>query len=151
MSAANIQEAASAVAPADPTILTDATCILPVKDMARARRFYEYGLGLRPGAAKADGKFVYRIGGTEVALFPREEGTKATHTALSFRVADIAAAVRELRSRGVEFASYDLPGLKTVATSASSAPKRPPGSTIRRATSFASTRTWSEPRASRPD
>jgi catechol 2,3-dioxygenase-like lactoylglutathione lyase family enzyme len=94
--------------------LSDVTCILPVKDMARARRFYEEGLGLSAGAAKPDGKFAYRLGGTEIALFPRAEGTKATHTALSFRVADIAAAIRSLESRGVCFADYDLPGLKTV-------------------------------------
>ena len=60
------------------------------------------------------GKFVYRLGATEIALFPREEGTKATHTALSFRVADIGAAIRRLEARGVVFADYDLPGLKTV-------------------------------------
>lgn len=91
-----------------------ATCILPVKDMARARRFYEDALGLDAGAAKPDGKFVYRCGGTEIALFPREEGTRATHTALSFRVEDIGAAVKQLEGRGVRFADYDLPGLKTV-------------------------------------
>ena len=90
------------------------TCILPVKDMARARRFYESGLGLEPVGAKPDGKFVYRCGGTELALFPREEGTRATHTAASFRVADIAAAIDALKRRGVTFADYDLPGLKTV-------------------------------------
>ena len=89
-------------------------CILPVKDMARARRFYEQGLGLEAVGAKADGKFIYRVGSTELALFPRDEGTRATHTALSFRVADIGAAIRELEARGVVFADYDLPGLKTV-------------------------------------
>jgi catechol 2,3-dioxygenase-like lactoylglutathione lyase family enzyme len=94
--------------------LSEVTCILPVKDMARARRFYEDGLGLSAGAAKPDGKFAYRLGGTEIALFPRAEGTKATHTALSFRVGDIAAAIRGLQARGVTFADYDLPGLKTV-------------------------------------
>jgi predicted enzyme related to lactoylglutathione lyase len=94
--------------------LSEVTCILPVKDMTRARRFYEEGLGLSAGAAKPDGKFAYRVGATEIALFPRAEGTKATHTALSFRVADIAAAIRSLKDRGVAFADYDLPGLKTV-------------------------------------
>ena len=38
----------------------------------------------------------------------------STHTALSFRVADIATTIRDLKARGVEFADYDLPGLKTV-------------------------------------
>ena len=98
----------------NPAALDAVTCILPVKDMQRARRFYEDGLGLTPLGEKPDGKFVYRLGATEIALFPRAEGTKATHTALSFRVADIAAAIRTLEARGVEFADYDLPGLKTV-------------------------------------
>ena len=90
------------------------TVMLPVKDLARARRFYEDGLGLTPGGLKPDGKFVYQCGGTELALFPREGGTKADHTAISFRVDDIAQAVRDLQARGVKFADYDLPGLKTV-------------------------------------
>lgn len=90
------------------------TCMLPVKDLARARHFYEQGLGLEAGLAKPDGKFVYRCGGTELALFPKPEGSKAEHTALSFRVDDIAASVAELKTRGVRFADYDFPGLKTV-------------------------------------
>jgi catechol 2,3-dioxygenase-like lactoylglutathione lyase family enzyme len=90
------------------------TTMLPVKDMARARRFYEQQLGLRPLCLNADGKFVYRCGGTELALLPRPGGTKAEHIALSFRVADIAREIRELQARGVQFADYDLPGLKTV-------------------------------------
>jgi catechol 2,3-dioxygenase-like lactoylglutathione lyase family enzyme len=93
---------------------TQVTCMLPVKDLARARTFYEDALGLEPLGAKPDGKFVYRSSGTEIALFPKAEGTKAEHTALSFRVPDIARAVEELQSRGVRFADYDLPGLKTV-------------------------------------
>ena len=90
------------------------TCMLPVKDLARARRFYEQQLGLEPQGAKPDGKFIYRCGGTEVALFPKPEGTKAQHTALSFQVADIGRAITELKGRGVNFADYDFPGLKTV-------------------------------------
>lgn len=90
------------------------TCMLPVKDLARARAFYEQRLGLTPLGAKPDGKFIYRCGGTELALFPKPEGTQATHTAVSFRVADIGQAVADLEGRGVAFADYDLPGLKTV-------------------------------------
>jgi hypothetical protein len=33
---------------------------------------------------------------------------------VSFQVRDIAAAIRQLEARGVVFADYDLPGLKTV-------------------------------------
>lgn len=91
-----------------------ATCILPVKDMTRARAFYGDRLGLEAVGGKPDGKFVYRCGGTEIALFPKPEGTKAQHTALSFRVDRIDQAVAALKARGVAFADYDLPGLKTV-------------------------------------
>jgi catechol 2,3-dioxygenase-like lactoylglutathione lyase family enzyme len=99
-----------------PALFTDTqvTCMLPVKDMQRARRFYEQGLGLAPQGLKPDGKFVYRAGGTELALFPKPEGTKAEHTALSLRVTDIAATIALLKDRGVRFADYDFPGLKTV-------------------------------------
>ena len=90
------------------------TCLLPVKDLARARRFYEEQLRLTAVGQKPDGKFVYRCGGAEIALFPKPEGTKAEHTALSFKVADIRAAIRDLESRGVTFADYDYPGLKTI-------------------------------------
>jgi catechol 2,3-dioxygenase-like lactoylglutathione lyase family enzyme len=93
---------------------TRVTAMLPVKDLARARNFYEKQLGLAPAGLKPDGKFVYLCGGTELALFPRPGGTKAEHTAISFKVDDIRSAVRELEGRGVQFADYDLPGLKTV-------------------------------------
>jgi len=97
-----------------PIASSQVNCMLPVKDLARARRFYEDSLGLEALGAKPDGKFIYRCGGTELALFPRPDGTKAEHTALSFRVDDIAQSVRTPRQRGVQFADYDLPGLKTV-------------------------------------
>lgn len=91
------------------------TTILPVVNMSRARDFYEHKLGLRPLGTKPDGKFVYACGGGAViALFPKPTGTKADHTAISFQVPDIAAAIRQLERNGVVFEDYDLPGLKTV-------------------------------------
>jgi catechol 2,3-dioxygenase-like lactoylglutathione lyase family enzyme len=90
------------------------TTILPVKDLARARDFYENKLGLQAEGLQADGKFLLRCAGGFLALFPKPEGTKAEHTAVSFLVNDIIAEIRELKGRGVEFHDYDLPGLKTV-------------------------------------
>jgi catechol 2,3-dioxygenase-like lactoylglutathione lyase family enzyme len=90
------------------------TTMLPVKDMLRARDFYENKLGLQPGGFKPDGKFVYSVSGSVLALFPKPEGTKADHTAISFQVPDIAASIRALERAGVAFEDYDLPGLKTM-------------------------------------
>ena len=97
-------------------MLTNAsvTTMLPVVDMARARVFYEGCLGLQPGGLKPDGKFVYLVGGSTLALFPKAEGTKADHTAVSFQVSDIAASIAELKRKGVVFEDYDFPGLKTI-------------------------------------
>jgi catechol 2,3-dioxygenase-like lactoylglutathione lyase family enzyme len=98
-------------------MLTNApvTTILPVMNMQRARDFYENKLGLAPVGTKPDGKFVYACGGGAViALFPKDGGTKADHTAVSFQVKDIGASIKALKATGVVFENYDLPGLKTV-------------------------------------
>ena len=90
------------------------TTMLPVIDMVRARAFYEECLGLEPGALRPDGKFVYQVGGSALALFPKPGGTKAEHTAISFQVPDIVASIEALKSRGVVFEDYDFPDFKTV-------------------------------------
>lgn len=98
-------------------MLADApvTTILPVVDIERARDFYGNRIGLPLKGVDPDGKVVYAGGGGAlIALFPRQTGTRADHTALSFEVKDIAATIRALEQRGIVFADYDLPGLKTV-------------------------------------
>lgn len=97
-------------------MLSDAevTTMLPVKDIDRARRFYEGCLGLKPGGFKPDGKFFYDVGGARLALFPKPEGTRADHTAVSFHVQDIAASIAGLKGAGVVFEDYDYPDFKTV-------------------------------------
>lgn len=88
--------------------------ILPVKELERARDFYVDRLGLEAEGLAADGKFVLRANGTRIALMPKPGGTKAEHTALSFKVENLASAIAALKSRGVGFHDYDLPGFKTV-------------------------------------
>jgi len=90
------------------------TTMLPVKDLNRAREFYEKKLGLKSLGSRQDGKFLFAGGdGGTLALFPKPEGTKAEHTAVSFLVKDIAREIKELEARGVVFEDYDFPGLKT--------------------------------------
>jgi catechol 2,3-dioxygenase-like lactoylglutathione lyase family enzyme len=92
----------------------DVTAILPVKELERARDFYVNRLGLEAEGLAPDGKFILRVNGTRLALMPKPGGTKAEHTALSFRVDNIAAEIQALKARGVSFHDYDLPGFKTV-------------------------------------
>jgi catechol 2,3-dioxygenase-like lactoylglutathione lyase family enzyme len=98
-------------------MLTNApvTTMLPVKDLNRAREFYEKKLGLKPLGLRQDGKFQFAGGsGGVIALFPKDGGTKADHTAVSFQVKNIEQAIKDLQGRGVTFEDYDFPGLKTV-------------------------------------
>jgi catechol 2,3-dioxygenase-like lactoylglutathione lyase family enzyme len=90
------------------------TAILPVKELERARDFYVNRLGLEAEGLAADGKFILRASGTRLALMPKPGGTKAEHTALSFKVDNLAAEIQALKARGVSFHDYDLPGFKTV-------------------------------------
>jgi catechol 2,3-dioxygenase-like lactoylglutathione lyase family enzyme len=100
---------------ASPLTRAALTTMLPVRDLDRARHYYEKVLGLAPDGLRPDGKFVFRCGnGALLALFPKPEGTKAEHTAVSFEVAAIGPAIRALEQRGVTFHDYDLPGFRTV-------------------------------------
>jgi catechol 2,3-dioxygenase-like lactoylglutathione lyase family enzyme len=86
---------------------------LPVRDLDRARRFYSEKLGLEP-VEERPGGLLYRCGACFFGLFESSGAASGTHTQMGLEVADIEATVSVLRSRGVVFEEYDLPGLRTV-------------------------------------
>ena len=91
------------------------TTMLPVSDVDRAAQFYGDTLGLHQKATGADGSAIFDVGnGDAIGLMPAEAGAQSKHTVLSFEVTDIAAEIGDLERRGVTFADYDLPDLKTV-------------------------------------
>ena len=86
---------------------------LPAQDLERAKRFYGEMLGLTPTAEQPDGVF-YEVGRTRLLLFPSSGRPSGQHTQVGFDVEDIEATVADLKSRGVVFEEYDLPGMKTI-------------------------------------
>jgi catechol 2,3-dioxygenase-like lactoylglutathione lyase family enzyme len=92
---------------------SDVATRLPVQDLQRARSFYAEKLGLEP-IEERPGGLLYRCGRGTFALFQSAGAATGTHTQMGWEVADIEATVAALRSRGVVFETYDLPGLKTV-------------------------------------
>jgi catechol 2,3-dioxygenase-like lactoylglutathione lyase family enzyme len=86
---------------------------IPVQDMQRARAFYAEKLGLEPSEERPGG-LLYRCASGAFALFESAGASPGTFTQMAFEVDDIEATVAELRSRGVVFEEYDLPGLTTV-------------------------------------
>jgi catechol 2,3-dioxygenase-like lactoylglutathione lyase family enzyme len=86
---------------------------LPAQDLERARAFYAEKLGLEP-AEEREGGLRYVCANGEFALFESTGSAPGDHTQMGWEVDDIEATVSELRSRGVVFEEYDLPGLKTI-------------------------------------
>lgn len=86
---------------------------LPAQDLDRARRFYAEKLGLEPAESRPGG-LRYHCGGGAFALFESSGRASGQHTQMAWQVDDIEGVVAELRSRGVVFEEYDMPGLRTV-------------------------------------
>lgn len=91
------------------------TTILQVSEAAPAVEFYRDRLGLDYVGRNSEGQEMFALGGgASLALMPDPGATPTGRTEMSFEVSDIAAEIHDLGQRGVTFADYDLPGLKTV-------------------------------------
>ena len=86
---------------------------LPAQDLERARAFYAEKLGLEP-TEEREGGLLYVFSNGEFGLFESAGAASGEHTQMGWEVDDIEATVADLRSRGVVFEEYDLPGLRTV-------------------------------------
>jgi catechol 2,3-dioxygenase-like lactoylglutathione lyase family enzyme len=99
------------------TMLTGARimAIVPTTDLSRAKAFYGQTLGLVEANVSTPGpQVIYRCGGnTLLEVYERPAAGEAQHTLASWEVSDVKAAVDQLRSCGVRFEEYDLPGVKT--------------------------------------
>jgi catechol 2,3-dioxygenase-like lactoylglutathione lyase family enzyme len=88
--------------------------VLPAKDIDRAREFYRDKLGLEPTQTIDNDNLVYQCGnGTGFLLYRTDNAGSAKNTQMGWGAEDVEREVEELRSRGVVFEEYDMPGLKT--------------------------------------
>lgn len=99
---------------------SDTYSTIPVADLARAKRFYSETLGLTP-AMVTEGGVMYRTGGTQFFVYPSSHKASG-HTQMSWVVGDIKAEVAALRSKGIEFLEYEVPGVKMLDGIAQSGP-----------------------------
>ena len=89
----------------------DATPMIPVKDLDRARQFYEDTLGLKPLDQEGGEVFMLKSGNTTLNVYKSEFAGSNKATALTFAIGDIDAEVRALKDKGVTFEHYDVEGL----------------------------------------
>ena len=89
----------------------DATPMIAVSDIGRAKQFYSSKLGLEPSDDMGDEFFMLRSGNTTLNVYRSEFAGTNKATALTFDVDDIDSEVRELKDKGVTFEHYDVEGL----------------------------------------
>jgi catechol 2,3-dioxygenase-like lactoylglutathione lyase family enzyme len=90
----------------------NAAAMLAVKDLARARKFYEETLGLTPVSGEDEEFVVFKSGDSTLNVYRSQYAGTNEATAVTWNVDDVDVEVRELREKGVSFEHYDLPEIK---------------------------------------
>ena len=80
-------------------------CFVATRDAVAARKFYESTLELKC-VGEDPFAIVFDVGGTMLRVQKVRELAPAKHTALGWEVADIAAQIRELEKKGVQFERF---------------------------------------------
>ena len=90
-----------------------AIATVAVKDLKKAAAFYEKTLGLKAKSREGDEVISYASGSTLLNVYRSEFAGTNKGTAVCWAVGDqVDAIVDSLRSKGVAFEHYDMPGLK---------------------------------------
>jgi catechol 2,3-dioxygenase-like lactoylglutathione lyase family enzyme len=88
----------------------DSAAILAVKDLERARAFYDRTLGLERDRNSSDAVAVYRTGRTRLCLYVSDFAGTNRANAVVWGVGDeIEAIVADLAAKGVTFEQYEMP------------------------------------------
>jgi catechol 2,3-dioxygenase-like lactoylglutathione lyase family enzyme len=85
---------------------SDVVAFVGSADLRRAQAFYGQALGLRL-IEQNDFACVFDANGTMLRVTAVAEVARPGYTVLGWRVADIAATVRDLAAKGVAFLRYD--------------------------------------------
>ena len=88
----------------------DATPMLAVKDVDRAKQFYRDKLGFKEADDFGEG-FMLKSGDTKFTVYKSEFAGTNKATALTFDVDDIEDEVQALKEKGIAFEHYQLEGL----------------------------------------
>jgi predicted enzyme related to lactoylglutathione lyase len=95
--------------------------MLPASDMERAKSWYADKLDMKP-SYEDEGGSEYKTANGTFWLYPSQYAGTNQATAMGFMAKDLTKEMDELRSRGIRFEEYDIPGVKTVEGIAEFAP-----------------------------
>ena len=89
----------------------DAVANLAVKDLDVATEFYRNTLGLTPVHKDGEEMVVFRSGSSSINVYRSDYAGTNKATAVTWEVENVKEEVAALRSRGVVFEHYDMPGM----------------------------------------
>lgn len=90
----------------------DAIAMIAVRDIKAAAKFYEGTLGLARLSAEGEEVITYRSGNSALNVYHSQYAGTNKATAVVWNVGDeIESIVDALKSKGVVFEHYDMPGL----------------------------------------
>ncbi len=90
----------------------DAVPMIAVKDLNKAKRFYHDTLGLKQVDSNDNEVLVFESGHSRINVYRSQYAGTNKATAVTWRIRDLETTVRTLKSKGVEFEHYDMPGMK---------------------------------------
>ncbi|MEI9420316.1 VOC family protein [Mesorhizobium sp. Cs1299R1N1] len=91
---------------------SNATANLAVRDLAKAKAFYAGTLGLKQVHDEGGELIVYKSGNTTINVYRSQFAGTNKATAVTWTVGDaIGTVVAALKSKGVVFEHYEMPGL----------------------------------------
>ena len=90
-----------------------AAATIPVRDLKKAKQFYETTLGLEVSDDAQEPEAVtYKSGSSNVLVYRSQYAGTNKATAATWGVGkDIERIVQELKGKGVEFEHYNMPGM----------------------------------------
>jgi len=88
-----------------------ALATVAVKDLAKARAFYEATLGLSPVEGDEGGVQGYHAGSSTIIVYESSFAGTNQATSVTWPLGDdLDEVVRDLKAKGVAFEHYDMPG-----------------------------------------
>ena len=86
---------------------------IPVKDLARAQKFYEGTLGLKETDREGGEVIAYKSGQSTILVYRSDYAGTNKATTMTWSVGDeVENLARELKSKGIAFEHYDMEGMK---------------------------------------
>lgn len=90
----------------------DVTAMIAVRDLRKAREFYQGILGLEQVGAEGEEVIIFASGSSTISVYRSKYAGTNQATALTWAVGeDLEELIRDLRAKGVTFEHYDMPGM----------------------------------------